>query len=258
MADPKHHSFVFPSTDWEMVRQAAMLGTEEGRLALEQLCREYRPVIRACMSGIGYVKERLAVMDVDDLTQEFLSGDFLHRLVPQADQSRGCFRHFILHGLRLFLMSHREKLSAQKRGGGIVHENIEGHEWMPGEACNFRPLDRPWALDMFQRAARRMRQHYLRGGEIERFNELWALLWSDTSSRRVFLESSPGLKPDALTQRLHRFRVGLRECLRHEVEKTVLRDSAKERADAVDEEMTHLLDVLSKEVPPESLYGCLS
>lgn len=257
MAGHKHHSVVFPSTDWDQVRQAVMLDSDAGRLALEQLCKEYRPVIRAYMSGVGLIKTPSDVMDADDLTQEFLSGDFLHRLVPQADASRGRFRHFILHGLRLFLMSHKERLFAQKRGAGIVHENIEDQEWMPGQTLNFRLLDLPWALAVFQRAARRMRQRYLDNGELDKFDELWRLLWSDAASKHRFLEANPGVKPDAVNQRLRRFRVSLRECLRHEVERTVLHKSPAKRADAVEEEMADLIEVLAKDVPADQLYGCL-
>ncbi len=248
MADHKRHSVIFPITDWEMVRQAAALGSEEARAALERLCQSYRPAIRACLIGIGAARE-----DVDDLTQEFLSRDFLDRLVPEADAGRGRFRYYILHGARMFMMSYWEKRSALKRGGGVFHEKIEDHEDLPGPAWSERVLDREWACLAFKNAAMRLRQRYREQDRMEEFQALWELLWADGPSARRLFEATTGRSPDVTSQRLRRFRVGLRECLWNEVKKTTCGDMAN-----TEQEMAHMMDVLAKDVPAAWLYGCLS
>lgn len=248
MSDHKRHSVIFPATDWEMVRHAAAMGSEEAREALECLCQSYRPAIRACLIGIGAARE-----DVDDLTQEFLSKDFLDRLVPQADPGRGRFRYFILHGLRMFMMAFWEKRSALKRGGGVFHEKIEDHEDLPSPMWSEHVLDREWACLIFKRAATRLRQRYLDQGRLEEFEALWGMLWAEDRAKRRLFEAETGLSPDVTNQRLRRFRTGLRECLWNEVKKTTSGD-----IDDTGQEMAHMMEVLAKDVPLASLYGCLS
>ncbi|MCX6857771.1 MAG: hypothetical protein NTV80_23040 [Verrucomicrobia bacterium] len=241
----------FPSTDWAAVRKAAFSDTEEGRAALEHLCRSYRPVIRACLASNSMAKTWRGE-DVDDLTQDFLSSEFLLHLVPKADSACGQFRHFISHALRRFLLKRYEERGAQKRGGHLSDESIGEHEHLQTTVDESELQDRAWAREIFSRAARRVRSRYEQAGRLVQFEKLWALFWDDSAAVRRLFEHSAELSQNAVNQQLFRLRTSLKACLRHEVG-TIMDGTPTD----VDEEAAYLMRVLAKDLSMKELCDSL-
>jgi hypothetical protein len=229
----------FPSTDWSRLHQAQFSSSEEGQAALEHLCLIYRPVIRHCIaaSSVPYL---VRAEDVDDLTQEFLSTDFLVQLIPNANPERGRFRCFIRTALRCFILNRKERESAAKRGGQVFHDSIEAHQHELEALVNAPSFDREWALETFRRAARRLRERHVKLQTEAELEQLWALFWDDSAAARRLFEKEAGLNSQAINQRLYRFRTRLRECLRHEVSASI----ASEAPGDIDDEARYLMDVL--------------
>src|SRR5262249_219834 len=110
----------FATTHWSVVLAAKNRDSSQATLALEQLCRIYWRPLYAFIRREGY-----DAIEAQDLTQEFffrlVSKDFLQHLHHQ----QGRFRSFLLTFLKHFLLDHREKAAAQKRGGGKTFVSLE-------------------------------------------------------------------------------------------------------------------------------------
>lgn len=239
---------IFPSTDWAKLYKARFSATQEGREALEHFCIIYRPVIRGCIAA-SMMSSLARSEDVDDLTQDFLCTDFLVQLIPNADPERGLFRCFIRTALRCFLLNRIEKATAAKRGGHAFHDCIEVHQNDLEAAVSGPSFDREWAMETYRSAARRLRERYTKLQTEAELEQLWALFWDDSAAARRLFEKEAGLSTQSVNQRMYRFRIRLRECLRHEVSMTI----ASEDSHAIDDEARYLMDVLARHSTAQEL-----
>jgi RNA polymerase sigma-70 factor (ECF subfamily) len=109
------------STRWTLIHQARdpLANPGASRAALEAVVRRYRPAILGAVQRNG-----INPAECEDACQEFLVTTFLNRTLPKADKSKGKFRTFLIHTLRLFLIDYRRRLLAEKRGH-LVTRSLE-------------------------------------------------------------------------------------------------------------------------------------
>ena len=232
----------FASTHWSVVLAAKEGDAETANAALEQLCRTYWPPLYAFIRRQGYRED-----EAKDLTQEFflrlISREFIQRLRHQ----QGKFRSFLLTLLKYFLLEHREKAGAQKRGGGKIILSIE--EMKEKDSYLHEPVDhlspdqvfeRRWAQTILQLALDRLRGEYVRTGKGELFD-----LLKDFQPREAGAPSYAeigarfGMTEAAIKSAAQRMRARHSEILRQEIANTVTQPIE------IDQEIRHLWQVLS-------------
>jgi RNA polymerase sigma-70 factor (ECF subfamily) len=212
----------FKTTNWSLVFAAG--GSPD---ALNDLCARYWTPVYAYVRRCG-----LDRADAEDLTQAFFGRMLEHRDLEQADPRRGKFRSFLLGALKHFLSNERDRARAKKRGGDVVHVEIDvataDDRLTPDQVFN-----KQWALTVLERAMRELRE----AGEPE---HLMPFLTGDESYAALAAERKTS--EGALRVAVHRLRRKFRDRLRRIVEETVA-----ERA-GVDDEIRFLIAAVS--APP--------
>jgi RNA polymerase sigma-70 factor (ECF subfamily) len=230
----------FLTTHWSLILSASNASTPEASEALAALCEAYWYPVYAYIRKRGY--------DVDearDLTQSFFTRLLEKNDLRAVDPARGRFRSFLLTAVRHFLSNQHDRQSARKRGGGqpvLTLEIAVGEERFIAEPSDQldpeKIFERRWAMEVLERALRRLSTEYSRVGESRIFDALKSCLTDtgpDISYRSIAadLDMSEG----AVGVAVHRLRRRFGVALRQEVAQTV--------ADAdVDHEIRHLLRTL--------------
>lgn len=229
----------FHTTRWSLVL-AAQHGGEatQARKAMSTLCRDYWYPLYAFVRRRGH-----APHDAQDLTQAFFT-DLLERNPTQADPKRGKFRSYLLGALKHFLINEWHRARAQKRGGGqqlVEWDALDAesrYALEPSEQIDADALyDRRWALELLDRATKRLRAEFAAKNDEATFEALKGTL-SGAESSRENLAKKLGMTEGALKVVVHRLRQRYREVLRTGIAETV--DSPAD----VDDEMRHLVIVL--------------
>ena len=180
----------FLTTHWSLVEGVKEHGDKDRTLIGLLLQRYWKPVY-CYLRRKGYDNEQ-----AKDLTQDFFHEIVLRRaLIERADESKGRFRHFLLHALNQFLIDEQRKSTAQKRipQAKLVPLDIVDPPVVPAMA-QLEPehcFDYAWKADLLERALSELKQWYL-GRDMETH---W-LLFRD----RVLTPSLNGLEAPSLCQ----------------------------------------------------------
>ena len=222
------------TTRWSLVRNAARSGVE-GRRALEELCRAYRPAVVAFLRRGGHDR---------DSAEEHAQSFFLHllerELPARADPERGRFRVFLRTALQNHLGHVREREQAQRRQapGGLVGEEPLAFASDPREDPE-RAFDLAWALTVLDRGVDTLRRECAARGQAAEFELLLPALTEGLDPGELqALGERLSLSPNAVSARLHRLRLALRAAVREELSHTV--DDGVE----LDAELVHLRGLL--------------
>jgi DNA-directed RNA polymerase specialized sigma24 family protein len=227
------------TTRWSLVRDAARSGVE-GRLALEELCRAYRPAVIAFLRRGGHDR---------DSAEEHAQSFFLHllerELPAKADPARGRFRLFLRTALQNHVGHVREREQAKRRqapGGLLGEEALDRVGGDPREDPE-RAFDLAWALTVLERGIDKLRTECVARGQGAEFEALLPALTDGMDPGELQpLADQLGLKPNAVSARLHRLRLALRAAVREELAQTV---SGPEDVEA---ELGHLRGLLGGRV----------
>ena len=238
----------FRTTRWSVILASSGDKVEETerRDALAQLCRTYwRPVFAyICRHGN-------AVVDAQDLTQEFFFKVLRGDLLRSADPKRGRFRSLLLKALQNFLHDTYEKQSAKKRGGDF--EFVSWDDWaaeapsqlkLPAAAAQSwapeRLFDIRWAATVVEQALRRLREECEARGRRRVFDALRDCL-TDEQADTSYEDRAKALNvPSAAIKRLiYQLRRRYRELLREEVSQTVEQDAE------IEDEVRYLCSMLA-------------
>ena len=234
----------FDTTHWSIVRAAGSDSTGRARDALAQLCGTYWEPLYAYLRRQGHSAE-----DAEDLTQGFFARVLEKGAFDAADPRRGRFRSFLLTSLRHYASNERAHAEALKRGGSAASLPLEFDDAErrylaePADATTpERLFERRWALALLDRTMARLESEYRNRGKHDLFDSLKAHIiatdggipYSDVAERLALSEG-------AVRVAAHRLRRRFGELLRAEVARTV------DRADEVEEELSHLIEVVGRE-----------
>lgn len=235
----------FQTTRWNVVLQARD-GTAQARQALEELCRTYRSPV------IAYFRSRGRNADeAEDLGQTFFAGFIERALHSRADPARGSFRGFLLTALKFFLKEDGARAHAQKRGGNVRLQSLDGLD-DSSEAANVADRDTPdqaferaWAEAALRAAMRRLQAETAAAGKSALFDQLCEFL-IDRPSEEDYARVAGVLKirRNTVAVSVHRLRLRLRELLREE-----LADTAAD-AEGFRRELDQLRHSIATVVPP--------
>jgi len=232
----------FCTTHWSVVVAAGDTQTPQSFEALETLCRAYWYPLYAYVRCQGHSPE-----EGQDLTQEFFAALF-KKCVAHANPERGKFRTFLLTSLKHFLVSEWRKTEREKRGGGkvFVSWDADAAEQCytaepPGELTSEQAYEKRWAITLMERVLARLSDEYKKDEKGRLFDALKHCVWGDEPPRPYAeLATELGLSEAAVKTSIHRLRLRCRQLLRAEVTQTVA------RAEDVDEELRHLIEVFSE------------
>ncbi|MBO9717732.1 MAG: sigma-70 family RNA polymerase sigma factor [Pseudoxanthomonas sp.] len=209
---------MFRTTRWSLV-----IGTrsdnEDGRAALDTLCRIYRSPVTAYLRAHGH-----SPSDADDMTQAFFEQLLRRRMHAAADPGRGRFRAFLLTALKHFVANQREREHACKRGGGQTcvaldadHDLSDARSMTPEQA-----FERDYALTVIARALERLREEAAHSGKADLFDRVSRfLLEPPDASEYAALAEALQLRRNTLAVAIHRLRNRLRDMVRLELCETV-------------------------------------
>lgn len=207
----------FAPTRWSLV-QRAQDGTDEGRLALAELCEAYwEPVFRVlCRDGRSEDSAR-------EVTQEFFAFVLAGNRIGGAEPGKGKFRSYLLGALRHFESDQRERERRQKRGGGVAPDPLELHSEEEGPASRWdeRQFDREWALAILSRALDAVSADYAEGGRLAHLERLRCVLAGGELPPHAVLARELGMTEGAVKVAIHRLRRRFREAVCHEIVQTL-------------------------------------
>ena len=168
----------FPTTQWSCVLRAGDPADQQGRDALERLCRDYWYPLYAFARRQGLDTEQAS-----DLVQGFLADLIERRDLAKVDPSRGRFRSFLRTACANFLSHSRDHDRAEKRGGGRTPVSIDLQD-AEGRYVNEpvheitaeRLFERRWTMVLLDHVLARLESEVTRGGKPELFSRLRPLL----------------------------------------------------------------------------------
>jgi RNA polymerase sigma-70 factor (ECF subfamily) len=210
--------------------------------ALETLCRGYWYPLYAFVRSSGQGPE-----EAQDLTQEFFARLLEKKWLKDADPTRGKFRTFLLSAVKHFLANEWQRGQAIKRGGGqklIELDALEAEERFalePRESATPEAIyERRWALQLVERAQKRLAQEAAASGGAEKFCVLEPTLTGErTDATYDALAAELKTTTNTVKSWVLRLRRRFRELLRAEVQETL------GPGENVDEELRGLLAVLA-------------
>jgi RNA polymerase sigma-70 factor (ECF subfamily) len=115
----------FQTTHWSLVVRAGDAASDAQRDALGALVRRYLTPLRSYLLQ----RFRLERDAADEVLAAFIATRLVEKqLVAQAREARGRFRGFLTTALERFAIDQARERAAMKRGGGLVHEELDAAE----------------------------------------------------------------------------------------------------------------------------------
>ena len=169
-------------------------------------------------------------------------------LACQRTAAGGKFRSFLLACVKNLLSNERDKMLAQRRGGGrspipLERDDAETRYVVepPDPMTPEVVFERRWVFDLLERTVEALRQEYAQTNRLDWFEELQGFLpgGKDVASRAEIAQKR-GVSVNAIDVAIHRLRQRFGGLLRQKVAETVSSEAE------VDEEIRHLMSVLSQ------------
>lgn len=222
--DPVSAGERFATTHWSLIVAAQDRGAPEAGAALAELCRAYWYPLYAFIRREGHSAD-----DAQDVTQEFFARLLEKDYLATVDRARGKFRSFLLAACRHFLSNERDRVRAQKRGGGrhALSLDFPGAEqrYSREPAHDLTPeklFERRWALTLLDQVLARLREEFVRSEKAALFHRLKGFLMGQKDAGRYRqIAEELGMSEGAVKVTVHRLRKRYRELLQEEISRTV-------------------------------------
>lgn len=233
----------FRTTQWAQVL-AARGNTPESRQALSDLCAAYYAPVVAFLSRSTQNEDQAR-----ELAHEFFAGILGRHRLDGADPNRGRFRTYLLGAIKHFLANQRVAALCEKRGAQIPHQPIPTtSDTSPGldipDPTALPPddqFDHEWALNVLQRGLVALERETEAAGTATQFHTLKPWLTGDRPDlTQAEAARELNMSEGAVRVAIYRLRRRFRDLVKAEVSQTV--DPTR----TVDDELRHLLDVLSR------------
>ena len=203
------------TTRWSLILAAR--GTDrDARLALEQLCSAYRPVV------LAWFRRQGGAEPPEDATQAFFVHFLEHELHARADAARGSFRAFLYAALRNHLRMGLREAAAAKRPRPASHADASFDEACDPKGDPERAFDRDWALQVLQRARDALAREAARAGKARQFEALQPFLIEPPDpSDYALIGATLAMAPNTVAVAVRRLRERLRALVRRELADTL-------------------------------------
>jgi len=232
----------FPNTRWSVVLAATRRPSPESATALDTLCRAYWYPLYAYARRCGQTPQ-----DAQDLTQEFFCRLLEKHWLNLANPAKGRLRTFLITALKNFMAKEWRRASAQRRGGGHAHVQLDTTVAEGRYAVDTSSLpadeafDQQWALTLLDLTVNRLRDEFAAAGKPGDFEVLKGCLIAERGAiDYAAVASGLGLNEGAARVAVHRLRKRFREVYRQEISQT-LADGTD-----LDGELRHLAAALAR------------
>jgi len=232
---------VFPNTRWSVVLAARQQFSPESAAAMEIICRAYWYPLYAYARRGGQSPH-----DAQDLIQEFFCRLLEKKWLEAVSPEKGKLRTFLIVALKHFIHKEWRRASAQKRGGGQAHLQVDtafAESRLAADATASAPdeiFDRQWALTLLEMSMKRLQAEYAAAGKSSDFDALKSCL---TAARGDIdyagVARQLGGNESAARVAVHRLRKRFREVYREEISQTLAEGASLE------EELRHLAAALA-------------
>jgi RNA polymerase sigma-70 factor (ECF subfamily) len=233
---------VFPNTRWSVVL-AARQPSPESAAALETICRDYWYPLYAYVRRCGQPPH-----DAQDLTQAFFARLLEKRWLDAADREKGRLRSFLIVALKRFMNNEWDRVSAQRRGGGRAHAQMDtafAESRFAADTQTLAPdetFDRQWALTLISLTTTRLRAEFAAAGKPGDYDALKNCLLADRGAiDYAAVAKQLGANEGAARVAVHRLRKRFREIYREEISQTLAAGAD------VDAELRHLAAALARQ-----------
>lgn len=198
---------------------------ETARKALSAFTEAYWAPLYTFVRRRGY-----STADAQDIVQGFFAHLLEHNTLSRADQEKGRLRTFLLGSLQNFLLKQRERMRAQKRGGG--QQFVSFDELLPGAEAAMQATfhlsdvssyDFSWASSIVTCAWKNVRDRFVAEGKREWVDELRPFVAGGTAQlpNQEEVAKRLGTSVENFRVSLSRLRQTYRHALRAEVASTV-------------------------------------
>jgi RNA polymerase sigma-70 factor (ECF subfamily) len=240
--DPDRHRR-FATTRWSLVSAAAGQNPDTARAALAELCELYWYPLYAFVRRQGVDADAAS-----DLTQGFFARFIELESLQSARQDRGRFRSYLLGAVKHFIANERQRMLAQKRGGGVRVVSFDPQDaetrYQREPAHGLTPehvFERRWALLLIERALEQVAAEMAARNKAKEFERLRPFLVEDAGNDSYRTAGAElGMSEGAVKVLIHRLRRRFRENLRAAIAETVT------SPDDVDDEIRHLFTCLAR------------
>lgn len=215
----------FATTHWSVVLAAGSLESTRYKEALETLCRTYWFPLYAYLRRRGCNANQ---------AEDYVQGFFTYLLdkpsLQRVDPQFGKFRSFLLATLKHFLTDERDRIQAQKRGGGrkvlsIDFETAENQYTIePAHHLSADKIfERHWALTVLNRTMDRLKVELTNENKQNLFIILRIYLTQEEGSIPYQdVATKLGMTDGAIKGAVFRLRKRYRELLYEEIAQTVM------------------------------------
>jgi DNA-directed RNA polymerase specialized sigma24 family protein len=232
----------FRTTHWTVILSAQEPGSPAAKHAIARLYEQYRYPLYLYIRRKGYNHH-----DAQDLTQDFFAQFIDRQSLEGVSPEKGRFRTFLLACVKNSLGTHRQKVSAAKRGGEYAFlswDEDTADERYRLETCDHmsaeRVFDRRWALTVLGVALKKLQIEYARAGKSNLFDALQRFLSGEKdASAYADVAAELNMTEPTLRVAVHRLRVRYGKYIRAEIANTV------RNPEELAEELRYLRDVLS-------------
>lgn len=232
----------FRTTRWTRVCRARD-DSEDGRVALAELCEAYYEPVIAYLRGVLHDAD-----SARELAHAFFAEILAGGAFRTAEPGRGRFRFYLLGAVKHFLAHHREAQGRLKRGGGatVLSLDAESPDGMvlslpaDGGPSPEAAYDRQWAVTLLARSLEVLRCECAVEGKAALFEKLRPMLLGEAVyGDQLAIAAEHGLSPAVLKVVAHRLRHRFRQCVKDEIAGTLPDRSS------VEDEMRALYGALS-------------
>jgi RNA polymerase sigma-70 factor (ECF subfamily) len=223
-SDSARPSGDFASTRWSVVLLARDRAAAEADAALEALCRAYWYPLYA------YIRRQVGSADqAEELTQEFFTRFLEKDFLDAVDRDRGRFRSFLLACCKHFLANERDRVRAQKRGGGRALLSLdfvsaaERYHREPADSLTpERLFERRWVLTLLDQVLDQLGREFHADGKGPLFERLkLALVGATEALPYAAIGAELGMTEAAVKKAAQRLRRRYREIFRERIAATV-------------------------------------
>ncbi|MFH1230358.1 MAG: sigma factor-like helix-turn-helix DNA-binding protein [Planctomycetota bacterium] len=219
-------NYRFRDTLWTSIIKAKDKKTPGYQSAISCLISTYWKPVYFYIRRKGYDVE-----NAKDLTQSFFTVFLEKEYLKSVDKEQGKFRTFILAALNHFLSGEKERLGAQKRGGGqqVLSLDFAGAETeitrgIPDKTTPEAILAKTWAQTILKNALENLRREYEAKSQLVYFNILETHLSAQSNEEESSYEdiaSRFNISETDVKNYLHRVRRRYKELIKDEIRKYV-------------------------------------
>jgi RNA polymerase sigma-70 factor (ECF subfamily) len=214
---------MFPNTRWSVVLAARQQFSPESAAALETICRAYWYPLYAYARRSGQPPH-----DAQDLVQEFFCRLLEKHWLDSVNPEKGKLRSFLIVALKNFMNKEWRHASAQKRGGGRQHIQIDtvfAESRLAADTSAPAPdetFDQQWAMTLLDLTVKRLQSEFVAAGKSADFDALKSCLMAGRDAiDYATVAQKLGMNEGAARVAVHRLRKRFREIYREEILQTL-------------------------------------